>query len=422
MATIKDIAREAGVSHGTVSNVLNRTGKVSSDKIARVEAAAKRLGYRANIQAQILKSGHGKKVALVLPSIDVRQWFSFYDSLRYELSDALIDLKLYVTDDIEQIEKNCLARIEEDRPSLIIACSSLEDTVFYPEDIPAVFIDRLPQHRREIHFFAGFSHYNAGADIGRYLMKRNRQKIAVFGSSERHYDYHMFSMGLNDVCGTRCSSTFYGSDFRFIMGTAVQLSSEAGRFDAIIAMDNNRAEALRKANRYTRTSGFPEILSLSDNTMFGDDGFVQYRMDYRKLGHIIAGMSVAFIDEGNGLKDIRLDNSGFQEQLHFSRNEGDALRLLALESPASDALLRLVPEFRRSTGIDVEIDCLQYDRLYNAVKEGEGIDRYDLVRVDMAWLPEIAESRLMPIDTESPEYRTITKSFIPELGDEYSKV
>ena len=44
MPTMKDIAREAGVSHGTVSNVLNKTGKVSIEKIRLVEEAAKRLG------------------------------------------------------------------------------------------------------------------------------------------------------------------------------------------------------------------------------------------------------------------------------------------------------------------------------------------------------------------------------------------
>ena len=46
MPTIKDIAREAGVSHGTVSNVLNKTGKVSAAKIRLVEEAAKKLGYK----------------------------------------------------------------------------------------------------------------------------------------------------------------------------------------------------------------------------------------------------------------------------------------------------------------------------------------------------------------------------------------
>ena len=42
--TLKEIAREAGVSHGTVSNVLNKTGKVRDAKIRLVEEAAKKLG------------------------------------------------------------------------------------------------------------------------------------------------------------------------------------------------------------------------------------------------------------------------------------------------------------------------------------------------------------------------------------------
>ena len=36
MPTIKDIAREAGVSHGTVSNVINGRGNVSVEKIQLV--------------------------------------------------------------------------------------------------------------------------------------------------------------------------------------------------------------------------------------------------------------------------------------------------------------------------------------------------------------------------------------------------
>lgn len=58
MPTIKDIAREAGVSHGTVSNVLNKTGKVSIEKIQLVEQAAKKLGYVPNTQAALFKTGH----------------------------------------------------------------------------------------------------------------------------------------------------------------------------------------------------------------------------------------------------------------------------------------------------------------------------------------------------------------------------
>ena len=52
MPTIKDIAARAGVSHGAVSNVLNKRGNVSAEKIQLVEQAARELGYQLNAQAQ----------------------------------------------------------------------------------------------------------------------------------------------------------------------------------------------------------------------------------------------------------------------------------------------------------------------------------------------------------------------------------
>ncbi len=57
MPTIKDIAARAGVSHGAVSNVLNKRGNVSAEKIQLVEQAARELGYQFNAQAQQLRAG-----------------------------------------------------------------------------------------------------------------------------------------------------------------------------------------------------------------------------------------------------------------------------------------------------------------------------------------------------------------------------
>ena len=51
MATILDVAKLAGVSQGTVSNVLNGKRNVSSEKIRIVEEAARKLVYNINEQA-----------------------------------------------------------------------------------------------------------------------------------------------------------------------------------------------------------------------------------------------------------------------------------------------------------------------------------------------------------------------------------
>ena len=83
MATILDVARLAGVSQGTVSNVLNGKGNVSSEKIRVVEEAAQQLGYTINERARILRKGTGKVVGVILPTVESRQYREFYYSLKY---------------------------------------------------------------------------------------------------------------------------------------------------------------------------------------------------------------------------------------------------------------------------------------------------------------------------------------------------
>ena len=88
MPTMKDIAKEAGVSHGTVSNVLNKTGKVSIEKIKLVEAAAKKLGYVPNAQAQLLRQGNATVIALIVPSLREDLYMDLYTSLQIAFASS----------------------------------------------------------------------------------------------------------------------------------------------------------------------------------------------------------------------------------------------------------------------------------------------------------------------------------------------
>ncbi|KUI98515.1 substrate-binding domain-containing protein [Vibrio sp. MEBiC08052] len=56
MATIKDVAREAGVSVATVSRVVNQSPKASQSSITAVKTAMQKLGYRPNAAARALVS------------------------------------------------------------------------------------------------------------------------------------------------------------------------------------------------------------------------------------------------------------------------------------------------------------------------------------------------------------------------------
>lgn len=65
--TIADVAREAGVSIPTVSRIVNNKPYVSEPTKARVEAAIQKLGYVPHSQAQRLRAGKTRNIALLFP-------------------------------------------------------------------------------------------------------------------------------------------------------------------------------------------------------------------------------------------------------------------------------------------------------------------------------------------------------------------
>ena len=69
MPTIKDVARQAGVSIGTVSNVLNNVPTVSTTIRRRVLKAMRELDYRPNRVARSLVSGRTQTIAFIIPDI-----------------------------------------------------------------------------------------------------------------------------------------------------------------------------------------------------------------------------------------------------------------------------------------------------------------------------------------------------------------
>jgi DNA-binding LacI/PurR family transcriptional regulator len=76
--SIRDVAREAGVSVTTVSHALNGKGRLNPDTRRRVREVADRLGYRPNPAARSLVSGRTGLIAAV-PSLPPGLGFGFTD-------------------------------------------------------------------------------------------------------------------------------------------------------------------------------------------------------------------------------------------------------------------------------------------------------------------------------------------------------
>jgi DNA-binding LacI/PurR family transcriptional regulator len=69
MPTLSEVAKIAGVTTATVSNVLRNPGKVKASTVERVKAAIAQTGYRPNLMARALAEGKSSMVGMVLPLI-----------------------------------------------------------------------------------------------------------------------------------------------------------------------------------------------------------------------------------------------------------------------------------------------------------------------------------------------------------------
>ena len=84
MSTIKEVAKRAGVSVGTVSKVINNIAVKPKTKQA-VELAIKELNYEPNIYARGLKVNRTHTVALIIPTV----WNPFYGELAFHIERYL---------------------------------------------------------------------------------------------------------------------------------------------------------------------------------------------------------------------------------------------------------------------------------------------------------------------------------------------
>ncbi len=150
MATIKEIARRARVSIGTVSNVINGTAVVSESRRELVEKAIRDLDYHPNQVARSLKISRTGMVGMVISDITN----PFFPLLVRGAEDALLKkghlLITFNTDDQVEREKQVLSVLRARRvDGILLVVAPGENTSSHLQDalksgLPIVCLDRVP--------------------------------------------------------------------------------------------------------------------------------------------------------------------------------------------------------------------------------------------------------------------------------------
>lgn len=180
--TMSEVAREAGVSVMTVSNVLNNRSNVGGDTRLHVLEVVDRLGYEINLTARRLRSGRTGTVGLIVPRFDLH----YYGELASLISDALAVDRMHLV--VEQsgasrereLSALSLARLQQYDGVLLGAVGlDMADLDRIHPDLPTVLFGEqdVPDRYHRVHMGNV-----AGARLAtEHLIACGAKRIAVLG-------------------------------------------------------------------------------------------------------------------------------------------------------------------------------------------------------------------------------------------------
>jgi LacI family transcriptional regulator len=178
--TIKDVAEKVGVTHVTVSKVINNKGRISEKTKKRVFDAIEALGYYPNYAARSLVKGRTNNIAVVEPGFSTGFPASIISGVQDAHSRTSYDLNLYSSRATGEGAEHIYNRIlNERRADAIIAVSIGMDDKFFNEykkaGIPVILIEA--ETKGAVSILA--DNENGAYKAVEYLLQKGRKKIGI---------------------------------------------------------------------------------------------------------------------------------------------------------------------------------------------------------------------------------------------------
>ncbi|MBX0356916.1 LacI family DNA-binding transcriptional regulator [Halobacillus sp. Nhm2S1] len=281
MVTIKDVAREAGVSVATVSRVLNDNGYVGADTRKKVMEAISELNYSPNEVARSLYKRESRLIGLLLPDITNPFFPQLARGVEDELSQAGYRLLLGNSDENIQKELEYIQTfIQNNVVGIITATNHVDYKIYEALDLPLVLLDRASENYPAV--------YADGREGGRLaaktLVEKGAERITLVKGpanikpAQDRFQGAIEELSRADVDFSVLSTTSYS--FEEAQGWAEELFDKFSDTDGVIASNDIVGiaivhEAMERGKR------IPE-----DVQIIGYDDIPQSRLSYPTLSTI----------------------------------------------------------------------------------------------------------------------------------------
>jgi LacI family transcriptional regulator len=180
--TIKDIARELGIHHATVSRALREDIRVKKETRELVWKKANELGYRPNRLAQEFRNKRSNTIGMLVPDIQHHFFSKFISDFSKEAHDSGFSVMVFQSDGKLRVEKEIIDSLVGYRIAGLVASVSKETTsdahfdLLKNAGIPCVFFDRVPEDSGASKVV--LDNFQAAYDAVKLLINAGRKRIA----------------------------------------------------------------------------------------------------------------------------------------------------------------------------------------------------------------------------------------------------
>jgi LacI family transcriptional regulator len=207
MATIKDVAKRAGVAISTASAALNRSAPVSDEVIAKVEAAVRDIGYIPHGGARSLRMGQSRLIGLILPDITNPHFAKVAKVVESACLNAGYMAAVYSTSEDHDREQQILTMMRMQRVEglIIIPTRSdaehgarMVDKIHVPTILLDSFIEGLPYDvikldniaagRIATEHLIGLGHRRIAVTVGRNNIITGEDRLAGYMQAHAAHD------------------------------------------------------------------------------------------------------------------------------------------------------------------------------------------------------------------------------------------
>jgi DNA-binding LacI/PurR family transcriptional regulator len=183
--TIKDIARQAGVAHTTVSRALRGSPLISVEVSERIRRIARELGYHPSAAARSLKTNRTQVLGVIVSHIAD----PFFSEILQGIDDVAqqrgYSLFIASAQHDREREQAIVATLREHRADGVILCSTPfsagQGKQFLADEIPIVVINH--QSAEDYRFAIYHDDLDGSRQVVRHLVALGHRRIAYLGSS-----------------------------------------------------------------------------------------------------------------------------------------------------------------------------------------------------------------------------------------------